>query len=394
MILEPTIPNNEHPVHRLTFLDPIRVGLVILVILHHVSITYGGGGSWYYKEADAPQLTSLLLTVFTATNQSFFMGFFFLMAGYLMPRALANKGEAVYLGDRALRLGVPILLFGYFLAPLARALAVGARGGDFLGSLVTGIGNSSFDLGPLWFNQALLIGTLIWIFLPHLTSVFKWPRWSLAPHLSIAVAVVGCGLLAFSLRLAVPVGQNVLGMQIGYFASYLILFFGAAWGAQERLLERVTLRHALPWLLVSLLTFPVLWIYALRTGAFSTEVWRGGWNMAAGLYALWEPLVATGIIMTSLALVRRWYVVDRPWIMRLAKSSYATFVVHPPIAVACSWLVQDWAATHALRFFLAGPLSCILSFAIGGLLSRGFAKMLAHHSTSVPEQSHVCRSAR
>lgn len=390
MTLKHTITGNVRPARRLAFLDPIRVGLVILVILHHVSITYGGGGSWYYKEADAPHMTSLLLTIFTATNQSFFMGFFFLMAGYLMPQTLIRKGQAAYLGDRALRLGVPILLFGYFLAPLTSALSDGAQGGDFLGSLVTKIGNSNFDLGPLWFNQALLIGTLIWVFLPRLTSVFRWPRESLGLHPSIATAALGCGLLAFCLRLAVPVGHNVIGMQIGYFASYLILFFGGAWGAQDRLLERVTWRYAWLWLLVSLLIFPVLWIYALHSGAFSSEIWRGGWNLAALVYAIWEPLVATGIILTSLALARRWYVVARPWVARLAKLSYVTFVIHPPVAVACSWLVQDWAGTHALRFLLAAPLSCILSFAIGGILSSGFARILSAHSKSAPVHSHVC----
>ena len=79
---ESSIPSGQqHANSRLDFLDPIRVGLTLLVILHHMSITYGGAGSWYYTEGGAPELTRLLLTVFTATNQAFFMGFFFLMAG-------------------------------------------------------------------------------------------------------------------------------------------------------------------------------------------------------------------------------------------------------------------------------------------------------------------------
>jgi len=381
--------SREHAVSRLAFLDPIRVGLTVLVILHHLSITYGGGGSWYYKEADAPELTRLLLTVFTATNQSFFMGFFFLIAGYLMPQGLARKGEAAYVSDRAIRLGVPVFLFGYFLDPLTNALATGAKSGDVVGDLLMRIQRNDFGLGPLWFNQALMIGALVWIFMPRQTRVDRLLNRLPGPHTGIALAALAWATLAFILRLAVPVGQNVIGMQLGYFASYIILFFGGAWAAQYQLLERVTRRQALPWLILSIVSFPTLWIFAARSGAFSTDVWRGGWHVAALLYAAWEPLVATGIIVGALAFARRLYPVGRPWMTRLAKASYAAFIIHPPVVVACSWLVRDWASTPALRFLLAGPLACLFAFAIGDALSRGLARIPVTRPERIAAQPHA-----
>ena len=382
-------PIRQRSSARLAFLDPIRVGLTLLVILHHVSITFGGSGGWYYRETDVPELTQLLLTVFTATNQSFFMGFFFLIAGYLMPQGLARKGVAAYVSDRAIRLGVPILLFGYFLAPFTRALAIGAQGGEVLPTFVTLIGRSDFDLGPLWFNQALIIGTLIWVFTPRMTRLENLLNRLSGPHTGIALAVLTWIALAFVLRLAVPAGQSVIGMQIGYFASYIILFFGGAWAAQHHLLERVSRRHALPWVIISLLSFPTLWIYASRSGAFSTEIWRGGWNLAALVYAAWEPLVATGIIVGALAFARRRYPVGKPWISRLSKASYAAFIIHPPIAVACSGLIHDWASTAATRFLLAGPLACLIAFIIGDALSRGLARMSPAPRECVAPQPHA-----
>jgi hypothetical protein len=51
----------------------LRVVLTALVILHHTAITYGGSGSWFYREVrDGGSPTSVLLTVFCAVNQSFF----------------------------------------------------------------------------------------------------------------------------------------------------------------------------------------------------------------------------------------------------------------------------------------------------------------------------------
>jgi len=379
----------EHGVSRLVFLDPIRVGLTVLVILHHLSITYGGGGSWYYKEADAPELIRLLLTVFTATNQSFFMGFFFLIAGYLMPQVLARKGVAAYVSDRAVRLGVPIFLFGYFLDPLTNALAVGAKSGDVVSALLTRIQHNEFGLGPLWFNQALMIGALIWIFAPRAIRLERLMARIPGPHTGIALAALAWAVLAFVLRLAVPVGQNVFGMQLGYFASYIILFFGGAWAAQHRLLERVTLRHAWPWIVVSLIGFPTLWIFAARSGAFSTDVWRGGWHVAALVYAVWEPLVATGVIVGALALFRRLYPVGKPLMTRLAKASYAAFIIHPPLVVATSWLVHDAASTGIVRFLFAAPIACLLAFTIGDALSRGLARILVRHPPRIATQPHA-----
>lgn len=367
-------PGNDASRSRLVFLDPIRVGLTVLVILHHTSIAYGGSGSWYYRESGAPEWTVRLLSVFTCVNQSFFMGFFFLIAGYLMPTSIARKGTLSYLGDRLIRLWVPMLVFGYLLDPLAKALAAGASGADVMTVFLAMLSQNSFGMGPLWFNQALLIGALIWIWasarsLREPAAVRHAP-----PHATIALAAIGCGALAFALRLVVPVGQNVFGIQVGYCASYLILFFGAAYTARYRWLEQITWRHAAPWAIVSALTLPTLWIAALAFGLTDSPLWRGGWNLAALLYAFWEPLVATGVIMTSLALARRGYVHERPWIRALAQASYAAFVVHAPVAVACSWLVRDWAEAFGARFLLAGILSCMLAFSIGLIVNRSLSQ--------------------
>lgn len=359
---------------RLLFFDPIRVALTTLVIFHHASITYGGSGSWYYTEPGAPEWTVRLLSVFTCINQSFFMGFFFLIAGYLMPTSIARKGTLAYLGDRTIRLWVPLVIFGFLLNPLAKALAIGASGGDCFDSYLIMIGNNSFGQGPLWFNQALLVGALIWSY----ASYRSWPQldvsWKPSLHASILLAVLGCGLLAFCLRLVVPTGQNVFGIQIAYCASYLILFFGGARAAPHRWLERITWRHAAPWLIVSVVTMPTLWIAAIVRGLLGSTLWRGGWNSAALHYALWEPLVAAGIIMTSLALARRWYTRDQSWVKQLARASYAAFVVHAPVTVACSWLIKDWASSFLVRFLLAGVLSCMLSFGFGIILTRSLAR--------------------
>ena len=60
--------------NRLLFIDNLRTVMVVLVILAHLSITYGGEGSWFYKERPVDMLTITALSFFNAVTQSYFMG--------------------------------------------------------------------------------------------------------------------------------------------------------------------------------------------------------------------------------------------------------------------------------------------------------------------------------
>ena len=65
------------PTSRLLFIDNLRTGLITLVVLHHVAITYGTG-PWYYVEPPINDpLAMLVLLVFALVNQSWFMGALF-----------------------------------------------------------------------------------------------------------------------------------------------------------------------------------------------------------------------------------------------------------------------------------------------------------------------------
>ena len=120
------------PRSREQYIDRLRSVMTVFVILHHTAITYGAPGGWYYNELKpSGSLSSLLLTLFVATNQAYFMGFFFLLAGYFTPPSLERKGYARFLGDRFLRLGLPLLAFALILGPATSALITAYEGKGF-----------------------------------------------------------------------------------------------------------------------------------------------------------------------------------------------------------------------------------------------------------------------
>ena len=102
---------------RLYFIDNLRILLITLVAMLHLAITYGSGGSWYYRNVPEGYM-SLPLTWYSTTVQAFSMGLFFLISGYFTPGSYDRKGHKQFLKDRLLRLGIPILCYDYIIGPL------------------------------------------------------------------------------------------------------------------------------------------------------------------------------------------------------------------------------------------------------------------------------------
>jgi len=76
---------------RLFFIDNLRIFLVIVVILHHLSVIYAANTSFYYLEPTKNGISILLLAFFQLFNQAYFMGLFFFLPGYFSPASYNRK---------------------------------------------------------------------------------------------------------------------------------------------------------------------------------------------------------------------------------------------------------------------------------------------------------------
>ena len=141
-------------------LDALRATMVLLVVFHHAAVTYGAAGGWYYREAPTDgSLATRLLVLLCAVDQAYFMGLLFLLAGYFTPASVARHGVPAYARERLIRLGLPLLVYGFLIGPITIALARTAENQPFLGTLVRLWGRGAFSAGPLWFAFALMIFT-------------------------------------------------------------------------------------------------------------------------------------------------------------------------------------------------------------------------------------------
>jgi peptidoglycan/LPS O-acetylase OafA/YrhL len=360
------------------YIDRLRAAMTVLVIFHHTAITYGGAGGWFYSErkpSGAP--SSLLLTLFCATNQAYFMGFFFLLAGFFTPGSLERKGYGRFIADRFLRLGLPLLAFILILGPLTAAIVTAAQGDGFWSTIVFLWQHKRIINGPLWFAQALLIFSLAYCawraaFGSPLTGTQRSPRPVLAYRWWL-ISAFATAAAALAIRQFVPVGENIFGLQLGYFAGYIFLFAVgiAAW--RYDWLRQLSWKQARPWVISLIIAWPCLPVAiaaatAHRSGSGAN--FSGGFSWPAILYALWEPFVAWGLISIWLLVFREHMNQPSTFWNWLNRRAYAVYIIHPPILVGIALLLHGWAASALIKFGVTGLLACTACWLVSDPLVR------------------------
>ena len=368
------------------YIDRLRSVMTALVILHHTSITYGAPGGWFWTELKPSATpTSLLLTVFVTTNQAYFMGFFFLLAGYFTPASLERKGYAHFIGDRFLRLGLPLLAFGLVLGPLTAAIVTFAQGDGFWPTIAYLWRHREFINGPLWFAQALLIfslGYCVWRAVAG--NALNRSERTINPipaGIWWLVSALGVGAAALAIRQFVPVGKNIFGLQLAYFASYIFLFAAgiAAW--RYDWLRQLSWKNARTGVIAAAIAWPLFLVavaLAIKLNGPGKSNFAGGFSWPAIFYSLWEPFVAWGLIAAWLLVFRAR--MNRPsgfwdWLNRRA---YAVYILHPPVLVSIALLLHGWIAPALIKFGAVGLLTCMATWLLADPFVRlpGFRRVV------------------
>ncbi len=354
-------------------IDALRAALTLLVVLHHTAITYGAIGGWYYREVPTDRsIPSTLLVFFCTVNQAYFMGALFLLAGYFTPGAIRRKGPRLYLADRLVRLGLPLLFFGLVIGPATIALAQTARGRPFAPTLWRLWSEGTFESGPLWFAQALLLfafGAVLWmrVFSRQAAALADdavarpWPS-----NRALATAALVTGSAALALRSVWPVGVNVWGLQLGYFASYVVLFCFGCIASRPRWLERLTAEQMRLWWHVCVVALPILPVAYFASRALPALPGQA----LAVVYAYWEPFVAWGAIMMLVYRFQRRFATLGPWWKSLSRRAYTIYIVHPPVLVAVALAWRDVPANALVKFAVTGTVSCLLCYVLAGWVLR------------------------
>ncbi|MEU5861310.1 acyltransferase family protein [Nonomuraea sp. NPDC047529] len=332
---------------RLFAIDNLRVLLTALVVVHHVAVTYGNIPIWYYSEpaTDASGVALDLLVVF---NQAFFMGFFFLISGFFTPGSHDRKGGRAFVRDRLVRLGVPLLIFVVLLRPL---LTLGDHGMPFWKWYIV-----SWDPGPMWFVEVLIVFALLYAWWRRAGR--SDGRGGGAPSLK-GVVLFTLGLAAVTVLWRVPVPQGtyvpVLGLPTPYFLPQYAAMFAAGVVAFRRgWFEALPRRAARAGFAVTgVASLVLLPVSSLTTGL-----------VASAAMALWESVVAVGMIVGLAVLFRERFAGQGARGRFLSEHAYAVYVIHPLVLVAVAWAVRELHAAAVVKFALVVAVSLPLCWAL------------------------------
>ena len=155
---------------RIAAFDRARTFIILLVLLHHSVLNY----TWFGHGDPKRWLGFDLVVLF---NDSFFMAFMFLVSGLFVRDSLVRKGPAIFLRDRAWRLGVPYLISVFVLIPVAyypsflRYHLPGTTDFSFAHFWWRTVTVGPWPSGPAWFLWVLLaldaIAAAVWVFTPR-----------------------------------------------------------------------------------------------------------------------------------------------------------------------------------------------------------------------------------
>jgi fucose 4-O-acetylase-like acetyltransferase len=367
---------------RLFFIDNLRILLITLVMMIHLSISYGGEGSWYYKEGQADTFSAILLTWHNATVQSFSMGLFFLISGYFTTGSYERKGTRQFLKDRLLRLGIPILCYDFIIGPLiVRPLVLfGNQGttGSYLDFLAGYYSSFHVGTGPLWFVEALLIFAgfyVLWRSLSRNSVGSAQTDRKLPGNLTIALFAFCLSVVTFIVRLWLPLGWNFepLNFQLPFFTQYICMFVVGIVAYQRNWLARIPdslgkfcVGAAI---ILVLILFPVLFVSG---GAMSGDIepFVGGFHWQCFALAAWEQFTGVVMIIALLFLSRKYFNRQRNISKAMSASAYTAYIIHAPVIILVAIAIRNISLYPLLKFPLAVIIAVPLCFALASVIRK------------------------
>lgn len=366
---------------RLLYIDNIRLLVITLVVIVHIAITYSGPNRWYFTEIrPLSYVEGAFFGFFQSFSQAFFMGLLFLIAGYFVPGAYDKKGFGSFLRDRALRLGVPSLIYIFAVDPFIECVILGRHksGQGFFSYWVNNITNGHFlsGNGPLWFAIALLFFSLVYALFRlaagNRGSVSRMRINTGAKNLVALVLIIAA--FAFVIRIFFPIATAFFNMMVCFFAQYIVLFIVGILAYRHDLFSKLSYKTE-----VRLLCWAPLWGFGgwgammLACQIFfgsNYSIYNGGLTWQSALYSLWESFTAVAMDFGLIVLFREKFNNQRSITKELSGGAFAVYVFHTPIIIAAAVLFAPVQWPPFFKFAAMSAVCVPACFAAASLLKR------------------------
>lgn len=368
------VPNEDSgSSNKLVYIDNIKVLLTILVVLHHTFIAYSSSEGWYYNEPSSFLGARAVMTMFVSINQSFFMGYFFLLAAYFTGSSYSRKGASKFIKDRLTRLGIPIVFYSFILTPFMCYLVYYFAKKHHITYFEYLSGYDSWiDVGVTWFVAALLLFTIIYVVAKKIFNNNFRETLAIPNLRTIVLFALALGIVSFLVRIIFPVGWILkpFDFQLGHFPQYIALFVIGLLASKNNWFDQLsekTGRQLKRSFWLCLLFFPVFFIVKFKLNIPSSW-FTGGFHWQALLYAVWEQFIGISIITALLIKGKRNWNISSKLLNKASRCSFAVYIFHPLVIVVFTLAVRNWPIDPAIKLLAVGPLIVLSSFVLGLLI--------------------------
>jgi peptidoglycan/LPS O-acetylase OafA/YrhL len=371
---------------RIAAFDRARTFIILLVLLHHSVLNY----TWFGHGDPKRWLGFDLVVLF---NDSFFMAFMFLVSGLFVRDSLVRKGPAIFLRDRAWRLGVPFLISIFVLIPVAyypsflRYHLPGTTDFSFAHFWWRTVTVGPWPSGPAWFLWVLLaldaIAAAVWVVAPRVIPALGrfifalrdrpvkafvlFLIFSVATYLPMHLAFGDVSWLEPG-RFPLPIQSSRILLYAGYF------FVGIGVGAVDLrtglLAENGEPARRWPVWLVFAFVFYVsilVLVYAHHNWVTNFDspplIWKVGYGLAFAMYSAAMAFTVSGIFLRFAQ--SRWSLLDA-----MQPSAYGIYLVHYIFIMWLQYAVFDYPLSAGIKFAIVFAGTFSMSWAVTVILRK------------------------
>ncbi len=389
----PSVTPPARPGSRLAYIDNVRIFLSLLVVAHHAGQPYGSEGWWLFQSP----LRSHWIGLFFGVNEAFFMGLFFLMAGYFHPGSVDRKGPGRFVLDRLWRFGVPIVVMVLFITPVfiyqhevlfKQLPACGYW--DFFSGVYLGLADRPvgwpgdpgihLEFIHLWFIENLFLYGCVYALYRALvggrdTAPAIRPSEPIAPATALralAALVLWLSVTTYLIRIwkSVDDWKVLLGIweiEFAHVPQYATMFTLGILAARRNWFERFPARVGFTWLWIGVGCVALF----LATGlGLDIPFWKGGLSPVAIIRAVWESVLCVGFCAGLLTLGRERLPQQTPFMRILSDNAFAVYIFHVPVVTLLQYALADTGLGPLGSFFTVTLLGILLTFPLTHFVLR------------------------
>ena len=322
--------------NRLYYLDNLKVCLTILVIMHHAGQAYGEGGAWAYTPSNPDEFIPWIWHFFS-TNAAFFMGLYFFISGYFVPRSFDKQGSKQFIHKKLLRLGIPLLFMGAIICVLA----------------------GKPEIAHMWFVESLLVFCLVYALIRRRVTPIDQECDSKPSIIGLLVVALLMGVGSYFIRQVSPqdhwiwpFGIIPLPMEPAHYLQYVMMFVLGILAYRFNWLEKMSNNVGFTTLLIGL---------GLAIGNYLRD--GGPWNdFVRQWFGIYESLMCVFISFGLIWLFREFVNTTSRFWEWCAAQSYGAYIFHLLLMIILQNVVDSiWMGAFG-KFLFIGVVTTIISF--------------------------------